>query len=417
MKLKARLGIAAVIICLLLPATTFAAAVTINFYVGKDLSGANQALVEKYNSMQSKVKVILQEMPPSSTEQHDKYVTVLAARNSSIDVMAADIPWAPEFAAAGWLLPLSKRLDKNDLADIFAGPLLGTTYRREVYAIPWFNNAGVMLYRKDLLSKAGISAPRTFDELVAGAKKTQSDNVYGYVWQGAQYEGGAVNWFEIFWGMGGEFLDDDGNLIANRNIVARSMQWLSDLVHVHKVTPAAVTTWKEADGEAVFLAGRGVFHRAWPSVYARSLTPDVSKIVGQVGITQMVGEKGPGSTCLGTWNLAISRYTKHPDEAWDFVNFMISPEAQKIKAIIGGNPPVRKTVFGDPDVVAKYPHFRSLYDVFVGALPRPVDPAYPQISVEAIQPNFAAVMARSLTAQKAADNLIATTKEALAKAH
>ncbi len=183
--------------------------------------------------------------------------------------------------------------------------------------------------------------------------------------------------------MGGEFLDEDAELVANKSIVARSLQWLSDLVHVHGITPPAVTTWKEAEGQAIFLDGRGVFHRAWPSVYARSLDASVSKVVGQVGITRMVGEKGPGATVLGTWNLAISRYTKHPDEAWEFVKFMISPEAQKIKALMGGNPPVRKSVYQDPDMLAKYPHFRSLYDVFIGAKPRPVHPAYPQISVEA----------------------------------
>ncbi len=171
---------------------TGSAEVVINFYAGKDLSGANQELVERFNAKQSGIKVVLHEMPPSTTEQHDKYVTVLAARDSSIDVMAVDIPWAPEFAAAGWLLPLSKRVSQSDLADLFAGPRLGTTYRRELYAVPWFNNAGVLFYRKDLLSQGGVAVPTTFAELVAAAKKLQRPNVYGYIWQGAQYEGGAV---------------------------------------------------------------------------------------------------------------------------------------------------------------------------------------------------------------------------------
>ena len=66
--------------------------VVINMFCGKDQSGANVKLVEMFNSTHDSIKINYQELPPSTTEQHDKYVTVLAARDSSIDVMATDIP-------------------------------------------------------------------------------------------------------------------------------------------------------------------------------------------------------------------------------------------------------------------------------------------------------------------------------------
>ncbi|NLJ25557.1 MAG: ABC transporter substrate-binding protein [Firmicutes bacterium] len=379
--------------------------VVINMFVGKDQSGANQELVDMFNATHEDIQINYQEMPPSTTEQHDKYVTVLAARDSSIDVLSSDIPWVPEFASAGWLLPLDDMFTEQD--EYFAGPLLGTTYQRQVYAVPWFNNAGMLFYRKDLLEEAGLEPPETFDELVEIAQKLQTPDRYGFVFQGMQYEGVVCAWLEMFWGMGGQMLDPDGKLIADEKIVAESLQWLGDLVHKHKITPPAVTTWKEAESQAIFVEGKSVFHRGWPSVYTYAQNPATSKIVGKVGIVPMVHAPGEQSAAtLGTWNLSISRFSKHPKEAWEVVKFMTSHEAQKIKAIMGGNPPARRSVYTDAEVLEMYPHFQQFYDVFMGALPRPVTPAYPQMSVEAIQPQIAAVLAGTKTGEEAAPAML-----------
>lgn len=389
--------------------------VVINMFCGKDQSGANVKLVEMFNSTHDSIKINYQELPPSTTEQHDKYVTVLAARDSSIDVMATDIPWAPEFASAGWLLPLDDLF--TDRNEYFEGPLLGTTYMRHIYAVPWFNNAGMLFYRKDLLDGAGIKPPSTFDELVAAAQKLQTPDRYGFVWQGKQYEGVVCAWLEVFWGMGGKMLDEDGNLVADKKILADSLQWMGDLIHKYKITPPAVTTWQEAESQAVFLEGKAVFHRGWPSVYANAQNPSMSKIVGKVGIVPMVHAPGKKSAAtLGTWNLSISKFTKHPKEAWEVVRFLTSFEAQKIKALMGGNPPARRAVYNDPEVLKMFPHFKQFHDVFLGALPRPVTPAYPQMSVEAIQPHIAAVLAGTKTGEAAAEAMLRDMKKILDRA-
>ena len=389
--------------------------VVINMFVGKDQSGANQKLVDMFNASRDDIQINYQELPPSSTDQHDKYVTMLAARDSSLDVFSTDIPWVPEFASAGWLLPLDDLFDDQDA--YFAGPLMGTTFQRQVYAVPWFNNAGMLFYRTDLLEEAGFEPPTTFDEMVEIAQKLQTPERYGFAFQGMQYEGVVCAWLEMYWGMGGQMLDADGNLIADEKILAESLQWLGDLVHKNKITPPAVTTWKEAESQDVFVGGRAVFHRGWPSVYAYSQNPDNSKVVGKVGIVPMVHAPGKQSAAtLGTWNLSISRFTKHPKEAWEVVKFMTSHESQKIKAIMGGNPPARKSVYTDADVLEKYPHFEQFYDVFLGALPRPVTPAYPQLSVEAIQPHIAAVLANTKTGEEAAADMLKDMQRILDRA-
>ena len=95
-----------------------AGTVEISWYVGKDVTDANKTLVQTFNSRQSRIRVNWQEQPPSTSDQHDKYVSVLAAKDPSIDVFALDIPFVPEFASAQWLTQLDDLFDKADLSKL-----------------------------------------------------------------------------------------------------------------------------------------------------------------------------------------------------------------------------------------------------------------------------------------------------------
>ncbi len=395
-----------------------AAPVKIVLCTGKDSSGSTPKLVSQFNASRKDIQIDYQEMPSSSTEQHDKYATVFAAKDSSIDIVAADIPWAPEFASAGWLLELEKMPGYEDIRkEYFEGPLLGTTYKDHVYAIPWFNNAGVLFWRKDILDKAGVKPPETFEELVEVCLKLQKPpDLHGFVWQGFQYEGLVCDWLEFLWGMGGDFWDPKtGKVLVDSPEGVASVQLMVDMIHKHKISPESVLTFKETESYNVYLAQNAIFVRGWPSFYVTA-NKDESKVKGVTGIKAMVRAPGkkPGA-CLGTWNLAVSKFTKYPQQAWEVVKFFSTTDAQKTRAMMGGNPPARKAVYNDKEVLAQFPHFGALGEVMNTALPRPVTPAYPQISVEAIQVNLTAALTRKNTAQEAVKNMKAKTEEILAK--
>lgn len=392
--------------------------VKIVWATGKDTTGTNPKLVELFNSTHKDIQIEYLEMPSSTTEQHDKYAIVFAAKDSSIDVIAADSPWVPEFASAGWFLELEKQPGYADIKkEYFEGPLLATTYNEHTYAIPWFNNAGVLFFRKDLLDAAGLKPPKTFDELVSISQKlAKAPDMHGFTWQGFQYEGLVCDWLEYLWGMGGEFMDPKtGKIVVNSPQGVQSVQFMADMVHKYKISPESVFTFKETESYNVFLSGNAVFVRAWPSFIVNANKPE-SKVKGLVGVTPMPALPGqkPGAT-LGTWNVAISKFTKHPKEAWEVVRFLSSFEGQKMKAMLGGNPPARMSVYADKDVQEKYPHFATLYDVMNTARPRPVTPAYPQISAEVIQVNLTAALTQKMSAADAVKNIQVQTEKILSQ--
>src|SRR5262249_56368117 len=67
----------------------------------------------------------------------------------------------------------------------------------------------------------------------------------------------------------------------------------------------------------------------------------------------------------------ISAYSKVPDAAADLVRYLSSADLQKKGAIIWSILPTRPVLYSDPDVLAKFPWFKVMVDVFYNAVPRP----------------------------------------------
>ncbi len=395
-----------------------AGTVEINWFVGKDTSDSNKTLVETFHASQNKIKVNWQEQPPSTTDQHDKYVSIMAAKDSSIDVFALDIPFVPEFASADWLAPLDDRVDKAEMGKFFPGPVQGATYQGKLWAIPWYNNAAAIFYRKDLLDGAGLKPPSTYDELVQAATKLKTgDMEAGFAWQGAQYEGGAVDWFEYVWGFGGDLLDDKGNVVLDSGDAAvQATQFMMDLIQKSKVTPVAVTTWKETEARNVFIEGKAGLLRTWLSDYRVINLDSASKVAGKVDVAPLPATAGrKGKSVLGTWNLAISKFSKRPDESMTWIKFLTAPAQMKVKHLRGGQVATRPEVLHDPEVVKAFPYITPLEVVFQEAKPRPVRPDYPQISAEAIQPNLAAALAGQKSAAQTVKDIADKTRAIIKK--
>ena len=112
--------------------------------------------------------------------------------------------------------------------------------------------------------------------------------------------------------------------------------------------------------------------RNWP--YAWSLMQkDDSKVKDKVGVSPLPagGEGGKSTATLGGWQLAVSKYSKHPKEAADLVMFLTSPEIQKQRAIEGSYNPTIPELYKDADVLKATPFMGDLYDVFTSAVARP----------------------------------------------
>src|SRR3954454_12127955 len=112
-------------------------------------------------------KVSIQFVPWA--QAHDKFVTALAGGKVP-DVAEMGTTWTPEFADQGGLTE-QPEISKGDYVSSLVD---AATLDGKVYGKPWYAGARSLIYRKDILEKAGVQPPKTWDEMTAAAKTIRS---------------------------------------------------------------------------------------------------------------------------------------------------------------------------------------------------------------------------------------------------
>jgi multiple sugar transport system substrate-binding protein len=361
-------------------------------------------LLDAFEAKNPGIKIHDETLPASTDEQHQFYSINLEGRSADFDVLSMDVIWVPEFARAGWLLDVSMLLSVEDKNDFFPGPLKAVTCAGKCYALPWYIDAGLLYYRKDLLEKYKLPPPATWPELVETARfiTAKEPDVYGFLWQGKQYEGLVCNVLEYFWSNGGEIFDK-GKLQITRPENRYALGFMWDLIIKYKITPPLVTTATEEPTRHIFGNGRALFLRNWPYAWNIFEQGD-SSIRGRVGVAMLPAFPGKkAAATLGGWQLGINRHSRHPAAAKKFISFLVSPEAQKYLALSIGYKPARKSLYHDADLRREQPFIASLYDIFMQARPRPVTPYY-MMMTQVLQPEFSAAITGIKTPEAALES-------------
>ena len=365
---------------------------------------AFRALLDRFEQENAGIRVKDETLPASTDEQHQFYAINLEGKSADFDVLSMDVIWVPEFARAGWLRDVSPLLAGGERNAFFPGPIQAVTYDNKLYAIPWYIDAGLLYYRSDLLRKYDRPVPKTWQELVQTAQVVTRNekDLYGFIWQGKQYEGLVCNALEYFWSNGGEVLRNGTPMINSRENI-EALAFMRDLMNTYAVTPPLVTTAIEEPTRHLFGSGRALFLRNWP--YAWNIfNREGSAIKGLVGVAELPSFPGHMSaSTLGGWQLGVNRYSRHPEAAEKLVRFLTSPAAQKTLALTVGYKPTRQALYKDRDLLREQPFMASLYTVFMQARPRPVTPYYMMIT-QVMQPEFSAALSGMKTPAEALDS-------------
>jgi len=283
-------------------------------------------------------------------------------------------------------------------------------YEDGIFGVPWYTDAGLLYYRKDLLEKAGFSGPpATWDELKEQAKKAKQDAglPFGFVFQGGEYEGGVCNGLEYIWTHGGEVLDPDDP----SRVVVESPESVAGLTTERSLIEDGVTTramlqYQEDESHGAFVRGDSVFLRNWPYVYALLSDPDESKIKpDQVGVAPLPVAGGQSASALGGWNFLVNAASEKQDQAWEFIRWMTEPEQLKKNALEGSRLPVRRELYEDQEILDNVPVARLGKDVIIqNSRPRPVSPVYSDISLEMAE-KFSASLSGEMSPEDAVSAL------------
>lgn len=325
------------------------------------------------------IRVVQRRTPDAADQRHQLYVQWLNAQASDPDILQLDVIWTPEFAAAGWILPLQRFGPEEDA--FFESTLRANRWwEGELYALPWFVDVGMLYWRSDLMDEP----PATFEEMASRADSLKSarDLPYGAVWQGARYEGLVTVFLEHLRGFGGRILGEDGEVLVDSETAVRTLEFMRDAIYERGYVPREVLTWHEEETRFAFQNGQAVFMRNWP--YAVSLLQDssASEVAGRFSVAPMPAAPGGRRTAaLGGSQLAINANTEHPEAAWKLIDFLTRPEQMLERARIAGQYPTRKALYDDPSLADALPlPVDRAREIIERAVPRPVTPVYSQLS-------------------------------------
>jgi len=301
----------------------------------------------------------------STTDRYSEYQRFFQGKSSDLDLLQIDVIFPAAFAQN--LVDLGPKL--GDVAkQHFQNIIQNNTVDGKLVGLPYAGDFGLLFYRKDLLQKYGFNAPpKTWDELeqqankIMAGEKASNPNFVGFVFQGNAYEGltcDALEWFQSN-GAGG-FIDDGKVTINNDKGIAfmnKMRGW------VGTIAPKGVTSFKEEDARNVFQGGNAAFMRNWPYAYSLGNQPD-SPIKGKFDVTPLPagdGQKPVGT--VGGWQMGVSKYSKSPDAAIEFVRYYCSPEMQTWSAVVRQNVPTIQSVSQNPVVIEADPFLRNVTDV------------------------------------------------------
>lgn len=352
--------------------------------------------------------VELMSVPQDAGQQLAQFQQLLAAGSSDVDVIRADVVWPG--LLANYFVDLKPYFGDDIMSQHFQPIVKNNTVNGKLLFIPWFTDAGLLYYRKDLLEKYGQKVPTTWQELAAaakavleGEKKAGNTKLTGFVFQGKAYEGltcNALEWIDSF--KGGTIVDSNGQVTVNNPKAVEAIDFFAGLVG--NVVPKGVLNYQEEEARNAFQAGNAVFMRNWPYAWALANGKD-SPVAGKVGVMALPkgGPDGKSTGTLGGWQLGVSKFSKNEKLAVDLVKYLTSPEEQKRRAIEGSLNPTIMSLYKDPDLLKANPFMGNLYETFVNAVPRPTitGAKYNQVSTTFRESVYSTLSGKG----KAADNL------------
>ncbi|MFL6542784.1 MAG: ABC transporter substrate-binding protein [Chthoniobacterales bacterium] len=379
--------------------------VTLSVLMDADVNGDWHQFISEFEAANPAVHINYVEGPSETNAREDLYITSLLGGGSVYDLIFADVVWVPKFAAAGWLEDLTDRLPAERWNEFIPGALEGGKYKGRIYRVPQYIDVGMFFYRSDLLEAANEQPPQTFDDLVRIAQQLQHpDQLWGYIWQGKQYEGLICDFVEVLTGFGGFWINSDTNEVGlDRPEAERALEWMRDAIGSVGISPPGTTAYTEEEGRRLFEAGRGIFHRNWPNVMITS-QQEGSAIRGKVRIKPMPATpNGRSAATLGGWGMCIAKNSQHKEEAWKFAEYVTAlSQVERVQAH-RGSPPALKAFYEQSDDPAR----KDLYAVMQTAVVRPRIPQYAQAS-DILQRYVSAALTQRMTSAEA---LAAAAKE------
>lgn len=209
----------------------------------------------------------------------------------------------------------------------------------KLYGVPYYAGDRIVIYNKDLFTKAGITTPPTTrDELIADGQKLMAANKSTAGFSGLYLPG--KDWYAIF-----SWVFDSGGSIATKSggkwqgtlssdTDQAAFSWVKDMRAQVGKAPGDADEQHPQD-DAVFENGQAamVIEAGW---HVGVIKKDKPALADSLGVFPIPGQSGSAPVFLGGSNLGIAAKSKNQDLAYDYIKLLAGTKYQTQLAVQGG---------------------------------------------------------------------------------
>lgn len=280
-------------------------------------------------------------------EIRTKIVTSMVANTAPASATEVDWSWVGQFGAAGWYQSLNGGISADVLADVPTASIF--SYGGEVLGVTYNNDFRVMIYNKNHLASANVSAvPTTPDELLAAARAIKAagvaDHPIGLPLSAS--EGTSTAWYLMTKVFGGELFDDNFEpLFVDKDSAGyKAMEFEISAIKEGLIDPSS-TGLKDVEIHELFKSGKITFDVAgWAGNLSVYTDPDKSQVADGAAAALMISTIGKARTIGLPEAVGIPTGAANKEGALAFINWLLEPATQIAAYETLGNLPPRLSV-------------------------------------------------------------------------
>lgn len=308
-----------------------------------------QDAIARFQSENPNIKVEL--ISPPFDQADNKIRTMLAAKQD-LDILEVRDLNIAEYVNNGYLEPLDTYASswENGSTLSATAKIVGSTGGK-LYFIANALYQRQMFYRKDWFDAKGLSAPKTWEELVDAAKKLTDPkmNRYGFSFRGGPGANG--NFDHMIYDYNDKVIniDDapftkDGKTVYGTPEAKQALELYKKLYK--EASPPDSINWGFQDQVQAFTSGVTGILLQDPDVIQVLNDKMDPKTVATAPMPLGPGGKSLVSTGAGGWG--ITSYSKNKNEAWKFISFLSSPKENTVISKAIGTIPIHTSATSDP---------------------------------------------------------------------
>jgi multiple sugar transport system substrate-binding protein len=308
-----------------------------------------------------------------------KYAVFLASEDGSQDVLYC---WETFTAKYGrGLFEDLSGFNPTVLAGLNATPVKALSFLGTQYGIPFDSNMAIFMWNTELYEQAGLDpekAPENWQQFAEYSMKLTQGNNFGTLFTLGDANSSFFTFIVIYNSTGGTLLNEDQTQISvDTPEGLMAMEAFYNGVVVDKwIDPAGLTINSSIEQGKVFRGGGIGHYFAFPNHYALAQDPEQSQVIGKVRTGVIPGLSLRSGSSNGFEGYSINKFSNNKELGMAWLEFVVSPEVQKLVATSWGRPPALSTVFSDPEVQENAPQFAAVAEQVQYPAPRYGSPFY-----------------------------------------